>query len=296
MKIRPYHLMLFILFALLFGQSYKFTSSAYTVTLSWNPPTTNADGSQLTDLAGYKIYFGTEQKNFSEVIDVGNITEYKLDNLIAGRTYYFSVTAYDVAGNESEYSNEVDITKYSIIVKKEGSGVGRITSYPGGINCGYDCKGIYKEDSIIILEANAEGISKFEGWSEDICRGYAYCIFTINKNLIFTAKFSSPTEPLTVVSPNGGEDIPSGSIYEIKWIGPPEVESFDILYSLNKGIRWQPLAVNIKGTSFYKKVPDIKMSEEEKGCLIKVIGYSASGIPLVEDISDGYFSITTPID
>ena len=29
------------------------------VTLSWDPPTTNADGTPLTDLAGYKVYYGT---------------------------------------------------------------------------------------------------------------------------------------------------------------------------------------------------------------------------------------------
>jgi hypothetical protein len=28
-------------------------------TLSWDPPTTNVDGTPLTDLAGYKVYYGT---------------------------------------------------------------------------------------------------------------------------------------------------------------------------------------------------------------------------------------------
>jgi len=28
-------------------------------TVSWIPPTTNTDGTALTDLAGYKVYYGT---------------------------------------------------------------------------------------------------------------------------------------------------------------------------------------------------------------------------------------------
>ncbi|MGQ9570017.1 MAG: hypothetical protein ACUVUQ_04075, partial [Thermodesulfovibrionales bacterium] len=241
------------------------------------------------------IYYGTEQNNFSKVIDVGNLTEYKIENLATGDTYYFVITAYDTAGNESEYSNEVNITKYSIVIMKEGSGIGNIISYPYGINCGYDCKGFFKKDSVIILIANSMGMSNFEGWSEDICEGYPYCILTINKNLNLTAKFSSPIEPLTVTYPNGGESILAGSICNITWIAPPEAEIFEILYSLNKGIKWQPLAINIKGTNYYQKVPDTIMFGEEKGCLIKVIGCDASGTPLVEDISDGYFSIINSI-
>lgn len=76
------------------------------VTLSWEPPTTNVDGSPVTDLAGYRIYYGLSSRNYSWVIDVGNVTTYKIENL-SPNTYYFTVTAYDTSGNESDYSNEV---------------------------------------------------------------------------------------------------------------------------------------------------------------------------------------------
>lgn len=75
-------------------------------TLSWDPPTTNADGTPLTDLAGYKLYYGTTSGNYTNSVDVGNINTYKISGLAEGLTYYFTVTAYDAAGNESEYSNE----------------------------------------------------------------------------------------------------------------------------------------------------------------------------------------------
>jgi hypothetical protein len=75
-------------------------------TLTWDPPTTNADGTPLTDLAGYKIYYGTLTRNYTKVINVGNVTTYTIENLNPD-TYYFAVTAYDNSGNESGYSNEV---------------------------------------------------------------------------------------------------------------------------------------------------------------------------------------------
>jgi hypothetical protein len=75
-------------------------------TLSWIPPTENVDGSPLLDLSGYKIYFGTTQGNYTELVNLANpgLTMYVADTLGLG-TYYFVITAYDSAGDESDYSN-----------------------------------------------------------------------------------------------------------------------------------------------------------------------------------------------
>src|SRR3990170_6672109 len=78
--------------------------------LTWDPPTTNTDGTPLTDLAGYKIHYGTTSGNYTTVIDVGNVTTYTVTNLTNNVTYYFATTAYDSSGNESGYSNEVSKT------------------------------------------------------------------------------------------------------------------------------------------------------------------------------------------
>ncbi len=77
--------------------------------LSWNAPTTNTDGTALTDLAGYKIYYGTASGNYTTTINVGNVTTYTINNLAPG-TYYFAATAVNSAGNESGYSNEASKT------------------------------------------------------------------------------------------------------------------------------------------------------------------------------------------
>ena len=77
------------------------------VTLSWTPPLVNNDGTPLNDLAGYVLYYGLESGNYTNSIDIGNVTTYQLYSLPERTTYYFTVTAYDTSGNESGYSNQV---------------------------------------------------------------------------------------------------------------------------------------------------------------------------------------------
>lgn len=80
-------------------------------TLSWVPPSENTDGSALTDLAGYRIYYGTGPNALTEVVEVPTIgiSDFVIDNLTAG-TYYFSIRAYTTAGIESALSNIVSDT------------------------------------------------------------------------------------------------------------------------------------------------------------------------------------------
>jgi len=75
-------------------------------TLSWTPPTQNADNSPLIDLAAYKFYYGLSEGNYpNEIyIDSPGISSYTVENLTAN-TYYFVATAINRAGAESDYSN-----------------------------------------------------------------------------------------------------------------------------------------------------------------------------------------------
>jgi hypothetical protein len=79
------------------------------VSLAWDAPVTNADGSAVTNLAGYKIHYGPSPGNYTGVLDVGLKVSYSLSDLAPG-TYYFTVTAYSQSGSESERSNEVSKT------------------------------------------------------------------------------------------------------------------------------------------------------------------------------------------
>ncbi|HTN42830.1 MAG TPA: fibronectin type III domain-containing protein, partial [Nitrospiria bacterium] len=93
-----------VFFVLLVLQSHS-PALAGDASLTWNAPTTNTDGSPLTDLAGFKVYYGTSSGIYSTTIDAGNQTTYTVTGLGTG-TFYFTVTAYDSSGNESGFSNE----------------------------------------------------------------------------------------------------------------------------------------------------------------------------------------------
>jgi hypothetical protein len=75
-------------------------------TLSWTAPTKNTDGSPITGLAGYHVYFGTDPNNFTRTIKISGAksTTYVVTGLSAG-TYYFAVSAYNANGQESVKSN-----------------------------------------------------------------------------------------------------------------------------------------------------------------------------------------------
>jgi hypothetical protein len=79
--------------------------------LSWVPPTSNSDGSKLTALAGYKIYYGTSPQYLQRTVDIKDpsVTEYTIENL-PPYTYYFVITAYTADGTESSRSNIVSKT------------------------------------------------------------------------------------------------------------------------------------------------------------------------------------------
>lgn len=74
-------------------------------TLSWMPPTQNADGSTLTDLTGYRIYYGRGADTMDQVIIINNsgLTRYVIENLSPAR-WYFSMTSFNSLGVESARS------------------------------------------------------------------------------------------------------------------------------------------------------------------------------------------------
>lgn len=80
-------------------------------TLSWSAPTQRTDGTPLTDLAGYKIHFGTTSGSYPNQVVINNagITTYVVENLSPG-TYYFSISSFDATGAESRYSNPASTT------------------------------------------------------------------------------------------------------------------------------------------------------------------------------------------
>ena len=80
-------------------------------TLSWNPPTENVDGTTLTDLSGYRIYYGrsANQLNQSIVLNNPGLTRYVVENL-APANWHFAMTSVNSSGIESGRSPTVSKT------------------------------------------------------------------------------------------------------------------------------------------------------------------------------------------
>ena len=107
--------------------------------------------------------------------------------------------------------------------------------------------------------------------------------------------------PSILLSPNGGEFIPSGSTHTITWEAVPVAETFRLKYSLDGGISWLsiPGASGISGTSFNWTVPTLAKSNPK--CLVQLTAYDANSVKLGTDVSDAPFTIgavdlTTPSD
>ena len=78
--------------------------------LSWQAPTKNVDGSTLTNLSGYKIYYGTASGNYTQTVSVAGASTTQWTLALAPGTYYFAMTALDASGGESSRTNEVSKT------------------------------------------------------------------------------------------------------------------------------------------------------------------------------------------
>ena len=93
------------------------------VTLAWDP------NSPVENVIGYRLYYGTESRNYDFMIDLTEETIKKIHNLEKGQNYYFAVTALNEAGQESDFSEEISVNTctYRIIRKK------RVLNAVGGV-------------------------------------------------------------------------------------------------------------------------------------------------------------------
>jgi len=92
-----------ILLALLFVTFLAGAAQAATVTLAWDPNTES-------DLAGYKLYYGSSprtQAPYTQTVVINDKAATSWQVTLDPGVYYFALTAFDTAGNESGFSNEV---------------------------------------------------------------------------------------------------------------------------------------------------------------------------------------------
>ena len=98
-------------------------------------------------------------------------------------------------------------------------------------------------------------------------------------------------EKVTLFTPNGGEIIPSGSDYAIRWAAPSNAVKFRLSYSLDKGATWMRIHTEAFVTGVVYDWQVSKPGNNKKNCLLRVVGYDALGKKIGAYKSDGSFTI-----
>jgi hypothetical protein len=96
--------------------------------------------------------------------------------------------------------------------------------------------------------------------------------------------------PVRVLYPNGGESVASGSELTIMWEAEPTATRFTISYSLDNGLTWKAIIAGYQGTSYDWPVP--VPSANRPKCLVRVVGFTDTGVRVGKDLSDAPFAIT----
>jgi hypothetical protein len=93
---------------------------------------------------------------------------------------------------------DFDLDYPTIAISKTGSGLGKVTSRPRGIDCGSLCTSSFKPGSTVTLTASADANSVFIGWG-GVCAGKRFCSIKATEDMTVTATFSG--DPRIIVAP-----------------------------------------------------------------------------------------------
>lgn len=107
-------------------------STPWTATLSWQPPTQNTDGTNLTNLAGFRVLYGSSATALNQTIDVpgaGHST-YAVDISVTGTTF-FAVKAYTC--NNPPGCSEQSESSNSNVVSKAGTVTAGVPGVPADV-------------------------------------------------------------------------------------------------------------------------------------------------------------------
>ncbi|CRI64467.1 Peptidase S8 and S53 subtilisin kexin sedolisin (modular protein) [Thiocapsa sp. KS1] len=110
-------------------------------------------------------------------------------------------------------------TDHQLTVSATGSGSGRITSSPAGIDCGQDCARAFANGTSVVLTAQADGESIFSGWDGACSGGIASCTVAMNADKTVGAAFRDAEAINLAASANGGVASASstyGAAYPVK--------------------------------------------------------------------------------
>ena len=195
----------------------------------------------------------------------------------------------DIAMNASGQMYGVDICIDSLVSIDPATGTGTVIGATG-----FDAnfaQGMDFDDSTGTLYLAAYGVTG-ELRSVDLATGNTTLIGTFpgGAEVDCLAFAASPVySGLVVLSPNGGNAVSAGSVYDIRWGAPPAAQRFTIKYSKDGGSTWKKLAVQYANTTFKWSVP--LTTKNMKNWLIGVDAFDATGAYLGSDISDAKFTL-----
>jgi len=78
----------------------QFLTQGASYQLAWN-------SNPEPDIAYYRLHIGTSSGRYLTVVPVGKVTSHVATNLVAGRTYFFALSAVNTSNIESDRSAEV---------------------------------------------------------------------------------------------------------------------------------------------------------------------------------------------
>lgn len=90
------------------------------------------------------------------------------------------------------------VSSFLVAVAKPGTGQGRVTSTPVGIDCGFDCAQNYTAGTNVTLVAQPDPGNSFAGWSGVVVPGAACgtgtnCFFSVTADVSAVATFVANT-------------------------------------------------------------------------------------------------------
>ena len=205
------------------------------------------------------------------------------------------VNATSSPGGMLTYLSIASPTQYVLTVTDPGyAGSIVAASLPGGVDCGFgeaSCSGSYNGGTVLTLTATSSAKATFTGWTGVDAGTETLTTATVTMDAGKTVSANFTFRKIIVLTPNGGEAIPSGSTYTIQWGAPAGIDHFKLYHSSDNGATWSLLNGNIPGgESTYLWNVHTPLSSK-KTHLIKVEGYNAANVLKGGDRSNKPFSI-----